>query len=58
MCSNLIAMCSADKIKGIGVCRKHLQCATNSLDRETNQQIANRQARKGENLTELKLSLK
>ena len=56
--SDLIAMCTADKTKGIGVGRKHLHCTTNSLAREINQQITNRQARKGENLTELKLFLK
>ena len=48
LCSHLIAMCTADKIKDVGVCRKRLHCTTNSLAREINQQNTNRQARKKE----------
>ena len=46
LCSGLIAMCTVDKIKDVGVCRKRLDCTTNTLARETNQQNTNRQARK------------
>ena len=48
VCSDLITMCTVDKIKDVGVCRKRLHCYTNSLARETNQQNSNRQARKRE----------
>ena len=37
LCSDLIDMCTVDKIKEAGVCRKRLHCTTNSLSRETNQ---------------------
>ena len=48
LCSNVIAMSTADKIKDVGVCRKRLHCTTNSLARETNQQNTTRQDRKRE----------
>ena len=35
LCSDLITMCTVDKIKDVGVCRKLLHCTTNSLARET-----------------------
>ena len=58
LCFDLIAMCTVDKIKDVGVCRKHLHCTANSLARETNQQNTNRQARKKKKQTKLKLFLK
>ena len=42
ICSDLIAICTVDKIKDVGVCRKRLHCTKNSLARETNQQNTNR----------------
>ena len=41
-------MCTVDKIKDVGVCRKRLHCTTNSLAKETNQQSTNRKARNRE----------
>ena len=58
LCSGLIAMCNVDKIKDVGVCRKRLDCTTNTLARETNQKNTNRQARKTKKETELKWLLK
>ena len=39
LCSDLIDMCTADKIKDAGVCRKRFHCTTNSFSRETSQEI-------------------